>query len=193
MTEGETNDVMLEPPSARAEAAGISPRVYSLADLSWLVGGYIEAWDRYRAASDGGKPARETFRPLFEALNWTVSIDEYLRSQGEPDDELRRALRFVRNLVHHQWADALEERKTEVTSSISVAPGLKLAVGGYSTEWFWKPLNRLPPRPPNRRDEQGARAYDDLLAGHEARQALDQLADTLRQRLATPDEADMDI
>jgi hypothetical protein len=132
---------------------------------------------RRSAATDQGKSPRETFRPLFEALNWTVSIDAFLREEGEPDDDLRHGLRFARNRVHHQWADALEQRKMYVESSTAL-----IQLTGYSVEWFWKPLHRLPSPPPNRPDRLGSEAYDALLAGREARYALDQLAAWLRER-----------
>jgi hypothetical protein len=65
--------------------------------------------------------------PLFEALNWAVALDERLRKDWIPDGkanppewewptrltdneghaEMVRAVRFIRDRVHHQWADAV--------------------------------------------------------------------------------------
>lgn len=53
--------------------------------------------------------AKETFIPLFEALNWAVSFEDLVRKQqGAPrNDDLVLAIRYARNRVHHQWAAAL--------------------------------------------------------------------------------------
>jgi hypothetical protein len=64
------------------------------------------------------------FFALFETLNWCVSLDDYAREWWAPDGValgwawreraggvelvgLLNAVRYARNLVHHQWADAL--------------------------------------------------------------------------------------
>jgi hypothetical protein len=69
-----------------------------------------------RLTSSPGDP----FIPVFESLNWIVTIDEWLQVERddrdwwvrEPDGELVRALRFVRNRVHHQWADAIGSKQS---------------------------------------------------------------------------------
>ena len=51
----------------------------------------------------------DMFIPVFEALNWAVTIGSHKERRPPNSDlgELFKALRFVRNRVHHQWADAI--------------------------------------------------------------------------------------
>jgi hypothetical protein len=67
-----------------------------------LLLGYEQAVARFHAARLARDPAA-AFIPLFEALNWAASIDESL---GYLDHGELQGLRFTRNRVHHQWADA---------------------------------------------------------------------------------------
>lgn len=78
------------------------------ATLAWLVNGYRRALERFDATADQ-RDAEERFIPLFEALNWAVAISDYPGSSVRVDDTIR-GLRFARNRVHHQWADAIEAR-----------------------------------------------------------------------------------
>jgi len=56
----------------------------------------------------GDAGEKETFIPLFGALNWAASIDIYFFENGSPiGDDLLTGVRFARNRVHHQWALAL--------------------------------------------------------------------------------------
>jgi hypothetical protein len=72
-------------------------------DQAVLLRGYQQAVARFDE-SRLGHDATVAFLPLFEALNWAASIDERLRYPDYPE---LRGLRFARNRVHHQWAEAL--------------------------------------------------------------------------------------
>jgi hypothetical protein len=154
----------------------------SSAPLEWLVKGYRRALARFDATADQREQV-ERFIPLFEALNWAVTIAEFLSKRGcGVDDDTIRGLQFARNRVHHQWADALEAQ--DVPNPVIVSP-----VGGRSrvvmpptrVDWFWKPLDQLPAVPPRFSDPECARLYSAHLAGQSARDALAQLDDLLRR------------
>jgi hypothetical protein len=60
--------------------------------------------------------AAEWGTAVFEALNWSVTLDERLRHELDGSDWIAdlkaggvvRALRYARNCVHHNWAAALD-------------------------------------------------------------------------------------
>ena len=60
--------------------------------------------------------AIEWSNAVFEALNWSVTLDERLRHDSEGEDwtveieggSVIRALRYARNAVHHDWSAALD-------------------------------------------------------------------------------------
>lgn len=162
---------LITPESIPSEEAVGSPRLIQTANKTWMENGYLEAAARFLDAVDSDSTAEETFIPLFEALNWTVSLDERLGRRAEP---LWRGLRFVRNRVHHQWADALEGRELPVSSPLTVG-GATVTVSGDTVDWFWKPLAALPDAPTRHPDPSGQQAYEDQLAGKPARDAIEQL------------------
>lgn len=104
---------------------------------------------RFAEVDTNMSTGHETFLPLFEALNWAASIDEFLGTQKEP---IIRALRFARNRVHHQWANALyfmpgSEAGTWV---------LGVSRLGVASQWHWRPAVELPV---GRTDAEGEAAY----------------------------------
>ena len=129
-------------------------------DLSVVRRGYADARERFHAARMGDDPVA-AFLPLFEALNWAASIDEGL---GYPDYPEIRGMRFARNRVHHQWADALY---------VATGASFPLTFPATFFEWCWR---KGLPEGGNRRDEP---AYLEHLAGKPARHALDRVADFL--------------
>src|SRR5699024_528397 len=92
------------------------------------------------------------FLPLFEALNWATVLDDYVRDRWRPegnpldwtwrdriDDAQRKIVqgtRFVRNRVHHQWADALilQDGKAMLPFQFPIT----------FFEWCWSAADRLP-------------------------------------------------
>lgn len=90
------------------------------------------------------------FFALFETLMWAVALDEAIDDVFAPDggamwwrsDEqgyLLAAVRYVRNRVHHQWANALR---------LELESGGVLPFPGHA--WVWRELTDLPLRGPNR-------------------------------------------
>jgi hypothetical protein len=78
----------------------------------------------------------EAFMVIFEALNWAVVVDKHFadergRGWARPfgKQDLIAGLRYARNAVHHDWADALE-----VTSGVL----LPSPVPAPSFEWRWR-------------------------------------------------------
>lgn len=146
------------------------------ASLSWLVTGYRGALARFDATADTREP-EERFIPLFEALNWAVTILDFTEKQGTPlNDNTVKGLRLARHRVHHQWADALQAR--DVPTPVVTAPvssGSRIVTPPTRLDWFWKPLHQLPPAPSSHQQPSLEAAYDTQLAGHPARDALTHL------------------
>lgn len=155
----ETRDVRASDPGLGLDAATVT----RAAGLEWLVERYSRARARFKAAAgDHEAPRVDTFIALFEALNWTVASEEYLRRHGHPgDDRLVRALRFVRNRVHHHWNEALEGRTAPVGNSVMVEPCVELRIEGFSHDWYWCTVGELAEGRP---DPDGELAYSQFLA-----------------------------
>lgn len=141
---------------------------------AWLVAGYTSAHDRYKEASQHPGSPDLLFIPLFEALNWAGALEENLRPHTDP---LLWAVRFVRNQVLHQWADAVEGRNVPFPQVVRARGAGVGAVSGPIAppvvwEWFWLERKDLPT--PSR-DPRGARRYDQRLAGKPVREALEEL------------------
>jgi hypothetical protein len=117
----------------------------------------VQAFVRYEQAALE-KDSEDAFHALFECLAWAVSLDERL---GFPDQPELRGLRFVRNRVHHQWADALwlDER----------GESFPLRIPPVYYEWRWREVEDLPSGRPSPDDEA---AYRQHLAGNAARFTL---------------------
>jgi hypothetical protein len=145
-----------------------APTVYVTASRDWLVEGYLQALDRFRAV-DGraGVSEKEAFWPLFEALNWAATIQEFDAQRGEPIEH-PVSRRFVRNTVHHDWAAALETRPFPV-GAVSAA---KPSTTSFTFFWCWKKADELPPE----RRSQGETEYREHLAEKHVRESLEQFA-----------------
>jgi hypothetical protein len=147
-----------------------------------MLKGYRRAVERYLNAAQQDTRFGETFIPLFEALNWAVSLRDLLGSEGRPvRDRLAVALGYARDRVHHDWAGALRPERFPATASAPVMPGFALTISGYSVEWFWKPLDQLPPASGGR--ESAARAYTKLLEGRSAHETLAELQSLFEQNV----------
>ncbi|MDP8942558.1 MAG: hypothetical protein M3N16_00305 [Actinomycetota bacterium] len=139
-----------------------------------LLRGYNEAFRRFERAAQGDVTPEPGFLALFEALNWAVALDDRCREHWAPDGEpmgvewprrlrrarIVRAIRYARNRVHHQWAEALELRFERVREP--------LADPVREFDWYWAAADDLPPPPRNRSDQQGRVAYEKLLASRPA-------------------------
>lgn len=107
-----------------------------------------------------------SFIPLFEALNWTVALDDLIQASWPAElsppgrwyetitcGSTVRAVRFVRNRVHHHWIDALTLAAEDQDLPARVA------------SWVWQWKTELPPPPPGRSDKPGETLYNEDLAG----------------------------
>lgn len=151
-----------------------------------LLRGYEEALARFREAA-GGHDHTAAFLPLFEVVNWGVALDdrcgEHWAPEGQPlgrgwpsrlaNAEVVRAIRFARNRVHHQWAEALE------VDSSGLRSRLRERLPGF--QWIWRTADGLPDAPPDRRDPGGEECYTQLLAGQPAESTLIGLYQAYRQ------------
>jgi hypothetical protein len=181
MAEDDRQDVTIRGQAGKAHATAPAPRVFVTAGPEWMIEGYIRALGRFRdAVGLRGEPI-ETFLPLFEALNWAASVIEHLQD-ADPARCTRemQGVRYVRNRVHHDWAAALVARDFPGPPALTAAGGRGRDRGGGATytrglisDWFWKPLDNLPPA--ERPDPVGEPAYVKLLANRQAREVLEEI------------------
>lgn len=117
-----------------------------------------------------------SFIPLLEALNWTVSLDDLIKTHWPnelstpvrwyetiPHGATVRAVRFVRNRVHHHWIDALTLADDDQDLPMRLASWL----------WLWR--TELHPPPAGRQDAPGEALYREDLAGEPVIGALGRL------------------
>jgi hypothetical protein len=172
----------------------VKPYVDNSVTFRMVLAGYRSAVGRYNTGRLTQDVAA-TYHPLFEALNWAVALDDQTRArwspQGKPlnwgwrdkidSGDYVRAVRFARNRVHHQWADALELTTDGFTFPITFPMVFH--------EWRWRRSVDLPVGD----DSRDEATYDRLLANHPARHILQQLGETYAQvadLLERPDMAD---
>jgi hypothetical protein len=148
--------------------------------LSTFVTGYTEALERFRAAVRDPKPPEETFKPLFEALSWAFSIDDYWLREKRPAlrQPLIFAIRFARNRAVHGWADILHVSEAPAAGiSVTLASGGRrggaLASGHLVRHWRWRDFDELPRADPDKR--QGEKQYQRLLSTELVQPTLDDL------------------
>jgi hypothetical protein len=123
------------------------------ATIDMHFGGYLAALNRLHDAQEA-KDSDAAFRAIFESLNWATSIEDRIRQHWEPDGaplnwewrqrvegaELMSGIRFARNRVHHDWADALYLRAGGFTF-----PDSQTALDAHIATWRWRALVDLPP------------------------------------------------
>jgi hypothetical protein len=128
-----------------------------------------------------GREPEPALHALFEALNWAVAVDDlvgeiwrpvgaregYDWRERVPNGEAMDGVRYVRNLVHHHWADALRlEEGRRYPRRYPVR---------YFT-WVWRDADELPP-PMTKWDKLRRPTYEALLANQRAEDTLMSLAD----------------
>jgi hypothetical protein len=151
-----------------------------------LTRGYAQAHARFEQTQRDTDPD-PTFFALFEALNWAHALDDLIaltwsprgkvegyawRSDpalggGEPLASVMDGLRYARNRVHHQWADALVVRDG-ATLPVTLPTAL--------ITWLWRPVDELPTPSKGREDRRGKEAYATALAGRRADDALAEMS-----------------
>src|SRR5437870_4591481 len=139
--------------------------------IATFIEGYEHAMRRFLDVRNS-RDAVATFLPLFEALNWAVAIDSRFEEawRGDPlyregewwsdgyiNGDTVKGLRFARNRVHHQWAEALQ-----MTSGAS----FPLTFPMTCMEWRWR--IELPAGD----SDQFKGDYDQEVASHPARVTL---------------------
>ena len=144
----------------------------------WMFNGLERAYDRLVAASDD----EQAYHAIFEALNWLVSLDDRFGTETgdrgawlnrategrRPDGtaagtEALRGLRYVRNSVHHFWADA-------VYWTEGAEFPVRLDPGQPFGEWRW---NADIPEPDNNR---GRDQYRRTIVGQSVRLTIEHAA-----------------
>jgi hypothetical protein len=141
-----------------------------------LLDGYRQAMWRFEDAATLEDNQRACFA-LFEALNWAHALDdligEVFRPEGKREGEGWRrwvasgegvlgAFRWVRNRVHHQWADAPVEH-----------PGPKKILPFDGGRLLWRPADGLPTTDKGGRAEPvGRELYEQRFAGQPPAYAL---------------------
>jgi hypothetical protein len=122
-----------------------------------------------------------SFHALFATLNWAASIRDYFDKTGNSawNDPTVAAIQFVRNRVHHHWADAIAliavvsgpqayGRTGGIRGGMIIRTGPPVLV----TSWVWPPVSQLP----QGRSTRGQVEYERDLEGHPVTEALDRLA-----------------
>jgi hypothetical protein len=177
-----TNHVISGVGGIESEEAVGTPAVAQIVTVQTLASGYRAAVARFTEAVDRRDPPEETYLPLFEALNWAVSLDDRLK---RPDVEVAKGLRWVRNLVHHQWADALESSDVLIPRVVRASGHSQIVGPIVVLDWFWRPVERLPePDKRSRHEPEQREAYIALLAERRAREPLERLLDDLGGRIS---------
>ena len=144
--------------------------------------GFALAVERFEVAAKAQEPD-DAYIPLFEALGWAVALDSRTKEQWVPDGpdqkpgwgwrervngaEVLRGVRWARNAIHHDWADALrlDERGRRYPKTY---PNVYF-------EWVWRPTDELPAS--ERSDVDGEAVYHECLEGQPARVTLTQLTE----------------
>lgn len=157
-----------------------SPYEGSRVRASVLIRGYDSSLSRFNAAT-GERDPEPAFFALFEALNWAAAIDDLIGEIWRPEgpregfdwrqrvrgSEVVDGVRYVRNLVHHHWADALRVEEG--------ARYPKRYPRRYWS-WVWRAAEELPP-PTTKWDKLRRPAYESLLADRRAEDTLIALGD----------------
>lgn len=177
----------------------------SLVTVSVQVHGLREAVQRLEAAAADPENWRGMYLPLFETLNWAASLDDRVGVVWRPSGgdrklgpswrervsggEVVTAIDWARNIVHHQWADAL--RLDPAGHGLYPSPDLLPGRDLYPRPeyaWVWRDLTDLPRRRDRKRRKRAAVQQDVAEAGADAyRQHLQGQAagETMRTLLAT--------
>ena len=138
----ERRNITIQVPAARATFSTGTPKITVTMPLALMVRGFVLAVRRYEAAVTKQLFA-DVHISLFEAFAWLDSLDERSNLAGTLEV---RAIRFVRQRTHHQWAAATYADP---------------ATGG----WRWFKLETLPSADPNYPSPAGERLYRAALEG----------------------------
>jgi len=158
-----------------------------------LTSGYAGAYERFQRAETADDELT-AFHGLFEALDWAHAIDDVIARTWSPRGEVLRyawrrdpslgggtelenimgGLRYARNRVHHQWADALTSRAAQ--SGVSFPLSFPLSFGTVA-RWVWRDADQLPTPPNVPKEAPGREAYGTVLAGRKVSGALQTMSE----------------
>jgi hypothetical protein len=184
--------------SCRQRVPNVSRNVSAPVPVVTLIAGFGAAHYRFAAVDGDGKPssAERAYLALFEALHWVHTLDDRLRRDwpGERDEHDRWhsafasgptivGLRYARNRVHHQWADAIAGmsigsftglRAAAIPDPPFMLPAPRQVSDPVGRRGAWRWVATLPPG--DRADPVGEEAYRERLAGRLVRETFDELA-----------------
>ena len=144
-----------------------------------LTAAYSKRYGQTELAKNQRK--EDVFEATFEALNWLDALRLHPEGARRIDPDLNDAIRFVRGRVHHSFADAIEFRD-DVLMQVGSATGVGVRPPIVIADWCWLRVGALRGggRSSNAasRERSGETAYESLLAGGQARAALDGIAQT---------------
>lgn len=174
----------------RASVVRVSPEEFT---LDVMVGGLGRAAERYEQSTKSVDKVQEALCALFEALNWTVVVQDRLRDErgeewadalgaGRTPTRFLDAMRFARNRIHHHWPDAL------ILDQRGFVFPVRFPIPFF--EWRWR--DELTPRSTSTANDRGAECYALLLAGRPARVSLEWMVDLARAALGEIALADSD-
>src|SRR5579871_3744242 len=104
----------------------------------WLLEGFRRAIVRFHDAASPGAHALETFVPLFEALNWAATLAD--RIEKKSWSPTLKGIVFARNMVHHQWADALRFKPGGEVGILIIG----VTPLGTVSQWLWRDVDEFP-------------------------------------------------
>jgi hypothetical protein len=162
------------------------------------VAGLRAAIERLEAVSARKDDPEGTYLPLFEALNWAAAINDRIGAIWRPAGGAKlgrkwrekvtnagviAAIDWARNLVHHQWADALrlDPKGHGRYPSEDLLPSPDLSPRADHA-WVWRNLDDLPKR--RRRSKKKRQEDEAEAAGYVAHLQGRSAAETLRVILA---------
>jgi hypothetical protein len=157
-----------------------------------LTSGFEQAYARRQVAELEDDTAA-AFHALFEALEWAHAVDEVIASTRRPRGrigskfwwewrrdgglgggdrliETMQGLRYVRNRVHHQLADAL---MTGGPGGLPVSLPARLPVSA----WVWRGVDDLPMPSNEAKEAPGREAYVSALAGRPVENAVARMSE----------------
>lgn len=161
-------------------AEPMKPYEQNIVTFRMMLRGLDEALERLQAAVQQ-RDSAGAFPPLFESLNWASSLDDRIGAHWAPwgttlaqewRNEVPAAavmagVRFARNRVHHQWADALI-----LHDGIPFPMPFPIPFFG----WKWRPADQLP----TGKNTEGEDVYRERLQGEAAHVSLIELQGAFR-------------
>jgi hypothetical protein len=135
---------------------GVYRRPINVVRYETLLVGFTDAVHRFETTAKAINPIEVTVA-LFEALNWSILLEDHVREYWKPDgesldwgwreqlghgSEVMGGVRFTRNRVHHQRAASVRLDSSGFQFPLTFPLAFR--------EWVWVDADDLPPRPRRR-------------------------------------------